>query len=274
MGARILVQSGVAAGTEMWIEQAVIRIGSDPAADLSLPSILLAPHAVTVEFRDNSYRVYNRSTGNIYLGGQALAAGRYDQWLDSDILELGDGIQLALELDDDPSPSRRGFDDPYRQVQSDAQGDATDRPEGRFLAEAVDQDDKSRPPHQRSSSGQTGLYLGVTLACVIGSVLLLARHNMKATDGAASNTAPSFAQVIAEAQASDNVVDPRLVSELQYAEALVVRRASRQARERYQRLHEALLRGDQQAGISQNSSPVRDDIKRLVEARLRKLSEY
>ncbi len=29
MGTRILVQSGVAAGTKLWIEQTVIRVGRD-----------------------------------------------------------------------------------------------------------------------------------------------------------------------------------------------------------------------------------------------------
>jgi len=76
MSAEIIVQSGISAGTRYWIERPVIRIGSDPQADVCLPSSRIAPHALTVEFRDGNYRVHARDrSASVQVNGQLVEPG-------------------------------------------------------------------------------------------------------------------------------------------------------------------------------------------------------
>ena len=62
MSASVRIESGIAAGTNYWIDRPVLRMGSDPQCEISLPSAELSPHALTLEFRGGVYRAYNRSS--------------------------------------------------------------------------------------------------------------------------------------------------------------------------------------------------------------------
>jgi hypothetical protein len=265
MGARITVQTGIAAGSTLWIERPVVRIGSETSADLSIPSVKLAAHAVTVEFRNGLYRVYNRSRDHIFLGGQALASGECAQWLDSDILELLDGIQLSLSVDEDPRPSPAQLDQALDdwQANDDLMTTAT-------LSTGNDRSPSPSNPANSSSGGSLAIQLAVILFCAAGSVLLLYRHNAKDQVGAGLPV-PNFSQLIELARIPESQVDPNLIAELQYAEGLMIRSNKQQAKDRYHMIHDALQRGDQ-IRTQDAENPLREQISQLVKARLDRLS--
>jgi len=80
MPASVRVESGISAGTKYWIDRAVLRVGSDPQCDICLPSAELAPHALTLEFRDGNYRAYNRSSSPVSVGGSLVQPGASAVW--------------------------------------------------------------------------------------------------------------------------------------------------------------------------------------------------
>ena len=107
MSASIRIESGIAAGTNYWIDRPVLRIGSDPQCDICLPTAELAPHALTLEFRGGNYRVYNRGTSPVTVGRSTLQAGANGLWNDGDSIVLPGNLQLRLAVDGDPRPSPR-----------------------------------------------------------------------------------------------------------------------------------------------------------------------
>ena len=74
MSASIRIESGIAAGTNYWIDRPVLRIGSDPQCEICLPTAELAAHALTLEFRGGAYRAYNRASTPIFLGSTSRSA--------------------------------------------------------------------------------------------------------------------------------------------------------------------------------------------------------
>ncbi|MEM7315246.1 MAG: FHA domain-containing protein, partial [Planctomycetota bacterium] len=80
MPAKITVQSGIAAGASHWIQQRVVRIGSDPTAEVCLPSANVPGHALTLEYKDGNYRVYNRCRDNVYVGTRVVEPNRVATW--------------------------------------------------------------------------------------------------------------------------------------------------------------------------------------------------
>src|SRR5688572_746458 len=107
MSASIRIESGIAAGTNYWIDRPVLRIGSDPQCEICLPTADLAPHALTLEFRTGTYRAYNRGATAIFLGRTSLQPGAAGVWNDGDVLTLPGDQRLALAVDGDPRPCPR-----------------------------------------------------------------------------------------------------------------------------------------------------------------------
>ncbi len=129
MSANIRVESGISAGTKVWIDRPVLRIGSDPQCDVCLLSAELAPHAITLEFRDGNYRAYNRSQSPVNIGSTVVQPGANAVWQADDTLQLPGDLRLALEIDGDPRPAPRpdsqyddGFDDEVASLPIDAIG--------------------------------------------------------------------------------------------------------------------------------------------------------
>lgn len=107
MPAKVAITGRVSNGTSVWIEDPVIRIGSDPDNDIAIIDPSIPEHAATVEYRDGAYWVYNRGGMPLAIGQQALPAGESAPWGHAGELRLGDATTLLLELSGDGSPERQ-----------------------------------------------------------------------------------------------------------------------------------------------------------------------
>lgn len=288
MTARIVVQSGTSAGNVFWIQRPVIRLGSDPSMDLCLPSPGLEPHVMTIEFRSTDYRVYNRGSQPFYIAELCLSPGQSHTWLESDLLELPDGQQLAIELDVDPSPGPAS--DPYgvignlnaepdsaapREPQSKPHTANSGAPASQLQGPAADATPQAR------SSGSSGQWLVIAFCIILGGFLLL-RHQFQANSSVAT-TAPEFEQVILDAIESQKSLPQGLIGQLQFAEAAAVAGNRPAAFERYSRLRDFLLtmqptssqipEAQDLQDVQEENEPVFRQILLLVEHRLSQLAK-
>ena len=225
MPAKLTIQSGISAGASHWIERPVIRVGSHPQSDVCLPSADVPSQALTVEFRDGRYRVYNRCERDILIGSQPVAPGSVADWPDTDILQLTNEVSLVLDVDDDPTPmpmkiaADYAYDEDEPNIEQQFDADSTD---------AAASADRSK----------TLLQIAVIAMCLLGAVGLLARRSMRtATE---QRDPPSFAKVVRDAIASDTTSSD-LIQRLQYAESATVRGNKTTARERYGSLRDDLV---------------------------------
>ena len=249
MFARITVESGIAAGTSHRINRRVARVGSDPQADVCLPSAEIPSHALTLEFREESCLVYNRCSERIYVGAQVVEVDEAVEWPETDILQLGQNTELLLDFDE-----------------GEVEEETPDYLSDECLDDSVEAENLS--PEAAISSGsqgkgsKTAMQLGVTLLCIIGCAFLLIRdQNRKSTP----DSGIGFSEVITRSLA-DNSVSPALIQRLQYAEAQRVRGRDEIANEKYQE-----IRNDLVAKLDDDSDTLDDQssqILRFVQTRL------
>lgn len=232
MPAKITVQSGISAGTTHWIERPVIRIGSDPQSDVCLPSADVAAHALTLEYRDGQYRVYNRCRSNVFVGMRSVETGKAVTWADTDLLQLNDDIELVLDVEEDPTPRPMRPDDVYENEEEDNfPGEVTDRS---TLSQVAIKSDSAK-----EDSSKFLIQLAVTILCFAGCAGLLAREALKAEDAGGFVKPPIFTEVVRDANSSNT--SPELVQRLQFAESAAIRGNEKSARERYSSLRDDLL---------------------------------
>ncbi len=239
MAARIVVQSGISSGASYWIERNVVRVGSDPTSDMVIPSPSVDPHALTVEFRQTEYRVYNRGSQQIVVGGQLLEQGQYTNWLDTDLLQMQGDVTLALELDADPSPTPKPIFDASDTLATPVT--AHQEPANTPPVAHASQRRAASSLTAEASPGlsKTTVQLAVTGLCIVGCVLLLARHQLR---GGVQDRipAPELEEVVRSSLESDDSAASSLVDQLQLAEAAYIRGQKPLARERFRQLHDAL----------------------------------
>ena len=228
MPAKVTIQSGISAGTSHWIEKPVARIGSDPQSDVCLPSADVPAHALTLEFRDGHFRIYNRCNSNVLVGSQVLEPGKATIWPASETLLLNADNALTLELDADPTPmSMASASVPeYDAVEEE---DYSAEPELNYDEVA------NQPPADNS---KFMLQLAVTVMCVLGCVALLAREALK-DSSSDRRKAPSFTRVVRDA--ADAKTAPELIQRLQYAESAAIRGNRKTARNRFGQLRDDLV---------------------------------
>lgn len=230
MSARITIQSGIAAGSYHDVYQRVARVGSDPGSDICLPSANIPGHALTLEFREEGCRVYNRCRNNVYVGAQVLEPDQVAPWPETDILELADDIELLLDLAPETIVPAIDHDDEI--VESQASTAAVGQPRAT----------------KASGSGRTLMQLGVTVACLVGCVLLLVRDQSRKEP---RKSEISFGQVIADSLESDT---PRsLIQRLQYAEAQRVRLRHEAATSEFEQIRDDLLSAGQPIGVTESA---------------------
>jgi hypothetical protein len=226
MSAHIRVESGISAGTSYWIDRPVLRIGSDPQCDICLPSADLAPHALTVEFRNNTYRVYNRSGAPITIGRQVVQAGGNELWPADQMAALSGGLNMVLEVDGDSRPSPRP--DSITRDNADTSDDV-----------AIDAADSSQGTTAAKKSSSTMIQLGVIAFCLLGMGAFL---TMNRGGGATTANRPTFDAIVKESlAASEGSAMRKLLPQLQYAQAAVVRGNAEVARVRFSRLRDRLV---------------------------------
>jgi hypothetical protein len=258
MSANILIESGISAGTKAWIDRPVLRIGSDPQCDVCLLSAELAPHALTLEFRDGSYRAYNRSQSPVNIGSTVVQPGANAVWQANDTLQLPGDLRLALEVDGDPRPAPRpesqyddGFDDEVASLPMGAAATGTE-------AEAAAKKSKS-------SMIQMAI-IGICVLAMAG--LLMMKNSSGKSDSAAAADRPTFNQIVQESLTKDES-HRAIVRRLQYAQAALVRNNPKLAHERFSELRDQLfhhveaLPADKKADSEQILSYVEYQLGRL-----------
>lgn len=227
MPAKVTIQSGISAGTSHWIEQPVIRIGSDPTCDVCLPSAAVPSHALTLEYRNGQYRVYNRCRSNVFVGTRMIESGKALEWPDTDILQLSDDIELVLDVDADPTPvPMRAAVEPEYEI---------DEVEADYASPELNYPTDTKT---KSDASNTILQVAVIVFCLLGCAGLLARESLKGKSGD-RRKAPSFAATIRSA--NEAKTSPELVQRLQFAESAAVRGNKRSARERFGELRDDLV---------------------------------
>ena len=228
MSASIRVESGISAGTKYWIDRAVLRVGSDPQCDVCLPSAELAPHAITLEFRDGSYRAYNRSASPVNVGSSVVQPGSNAVWHADETIYLPGDLRVALEVDGDPRPTPRPdshFDDGFAE-------DVASLPMDAAAAGAAN---KAAAKKSKSSMIQMAI-IGV---CVLALAGLLMMSNAGGGEQAAPDR-PTFNELVRESLTKGEP-HQAIVRRLQYAQAALVRGNAPLAHERFGKLRDQLV---------------------------------
>jgi hypothetical protein len=104
MPAKLIVIAGEPSGTEFDIQDEVLRIGSGTQCEFRLSE--LAPHAATLEYRDGTYFLHNRSDAMIALGRDRLGLRDSAAWSPGMEANLGHGLTLRLDVEGDPAPAK------------------------------------------------------------------------------------------------------------------------------------------------------------------------
>jgi hypothetical protein len=228
MPATIRVESGISAGTNFWVDRPVLRIGSDPQCEICLPSAELAPHALTLEYRDGNYRAYNRCAAAINIGKMSVQPGTNAIWSGDQTAQLPGDLRLVLEIDGDPRPSARPetrHDDRF----------ATDDAAPQLLEPAAAGESTTK------KSSSTMVQLAVIGLCILGMAAMLTMRGGEETATAANR--PSFESIVRTTLASKNDdVTRALLPRLQYAQAALVRGNGQLARRQFLRLRDQLIR--------------------------------
>jgi hypothetical protein len=226
MSARVRIESGIAAGTSYWIDRPVLRVGSDPQCEISVPSAELAAHALTLEFRSGTYRAYNRSSSPIAVGSSTIQPGAAGVWSDGEALTLPGDVRLVLAFDGDPRPSPRPesrMDDGFDDDQPTSAGEAP---------KAV------TPEEAQKAKSKSLMQMAIIGLCVVGGGLLLMSSGSTETP---AEDRPSFAQIVESSLKKDNNIRT-LVQKLQYAQSFIVRGNAEQARIQFSELRDQLSR--------------------------------
>jgi hypothetical protein len=228
MSANIRIESGISAGSRFWIDRPVMRIGSDAQCDVCLLSADLAPHALTLEFRDGGYRVYNRSASPVYVGSANVESGTSATWREGETIQLPGDLRLALQVDGDPRPTAK-TDDSYDDGLAEA---------GLPIA-ASDGSIETTADAAKQSGAKSWVQLAIIGVCVLALVGLLTMKDGGGESAAAADR-PTFKQLVDESAKKD-ATHQAIIRRLQYAQAAIVRDNDRLARERFSKLRDQLL---------------------------------
>lgn len=222
MPAQVTVAAGASAGKQLWIEKQVLRIGSDPDADLCLPSSEIESQVVMVEFDRGKYVVYNRSRRDLMLADRPLPAGQNAPWPAEKELDVGGGYRLVLQVEGNPAPAPRQA---RQQLRADVVAPAlpTDAPPPNAAAPAAEADGNN-------SLMQIGVIAVCVLGC-IGMILFAPKKETKTSD------CPPFEQVLTAVQKAESVPRP-LVARFQEAQAVYRRQRLNTAREQFLKLRD------------------------------------
>jgi hypothetical protein len=260
MSASIRVETGISAGTMYWIDRPVLRIGSDPGCEICLPTADVAPHALTLEFRDGNYRAYNRSSEPIRIGAAVVQQGATAVWGGDQAVQLPGDLRLVLQVDGDPRPSPR--------VDS-RRDDGFVLQDGGLLAPGGPEAAAEATAKKKSSS--TMVQLAIIGACILGMAVFLSMRGGGGGTAQSNEQRVSFDQIVATAlQADKDDAARALLPRLQFAQAALVRGHRELARLRFLKLRDQLIRQNESLSDKQRESL--QPMKRYVEYRLGELN--
>jgi hypothetical protein len=251
MPTEVVVLSGMGAGTKFPVEKHVTRIGSATQMDFVVPNLELPRHALTLEYRDGQYHVFNRLPQPVKLEGNDIPPQGSAVWPSHKPLELPGNMALELQSTGDPAPSRV---DPRIGLPL-PEGDATD---------AGGEEDEEVARSEKKTDSKTIFQLAVIAVCIVGCGLLIAYKNMEPPEAETAEL-PERSEIVQACLESPNV-SPEIVQSLQYAELAMVRGDKEKARERFDRLRDVLLWNRETTETSPDR--VEDQLLAYVVARL------
>jgi hypothetical protein len=258
MSAIIRVETGISAGTTYWIDRPVLRIGSDPNCEICLPTADVAPHALTLEYRDGKYRAYNRSPEPIRIGAAMVQQGATGVWGGDQAVQLPGDLRLVLQVDGDPRPSPRVDSRP---------DDGFALQDGDLLAPGGP---KAAGEATAKKSSSTMVQLAIIGACILGMAAFLSMRGSGGGSAKSNEQLVSFDQIVATSlQADKDDAARALLPRLQFAQAALVRGHQELARIRFLKLRDLLIRQNESLSDEQRASL--QPMKRYVEYRLGEL---
>lgn len=274
MSAKLLVKAGHGSGKEYWIEDNVVRVGSDPHCEVCLPDSAIAPHALTVEFRDGKYMVYSRGQQAIYVNGSGLRTHQMSHWKAGVDVQIANRAILCLVVEGNPNPARR----PQALLPLITDSGERELEEGQSLHDKQ----HARAKTSAKSGSRTLVQLVVIIVCVLGvgvGLFLPDPKEKKATQRL--SPAQEFQVLVSKLHEKDpeSASDPEsLLYALQEARKAEVGGEKREAYHRYLLLRDRLLREhkpdskprDQASSESQGKQKltVEEYLLRFVQGRL------
>lgn len=199
MSAKVVGASGGVAGLEFWIEEEVVRIGSDAACEIAIPSSDLASHVVTLEYRQGEYLIHNRESGAILLGGRPLPERASAAWAPGAELQLSRSVVLNLVISGEPAPARQEVAAPF----------APDEPWNEE-PEADDEEPAEEPAKAGASKHAKSIVQAViTAVCIAGAIFMLSTGG-PSPQASAGNRRQQFETLFASADKMEAEVRQRL----------------------------------------------------------------
>lgn len=249
MPAIISVKSNLFSDKEQWIEEPVLRVGSDPNCDVCLPSPDLEDHVLTLEYRDGVYHVHNRSERSFKVDRRQLAPGGEVAWGSGRVIDLADGISLRLAIEGDSAPSPR----PQASLLAEYDESGADH-------EEVDADQTTaassleEPGSANAKKLMQLIVIGVCVSLTAAMVTLKGLQGSEETGG----SEPSYAAIVKEANGIPGGSHD-LLEDFQFAQDCLVRGDRAGARVRLYHLRDELLyREGREEDVSQIERERRD----------------
>jgi hypothetical protein len=248
---QIKIESGLTAGTCYQIEKNVTRIGSGSNSDICLPSSQVPTHAITLERRDDEYRVYNRTKRPFRVGNQAVAAGDAANWLDGVSLVLPDGTSMLMQRNVE---AHAGFNS----ADENAGDDEVDE------VEIEDVIDEQPIKPKRKLDPATAKQLLVLAGCIAAMCVFLCDFG-----GNSTSSSSRFDRIVAAGLASETASAP-LLQKLQFAQAALVRNDTEMANYMFSALNSELI--EQKPTFVKEDRKVELAILNYVQAQTRRLN--
>lgn len=241
MPSKIVIASGMSAGTEFWIEETVSRIGSDPHGQLCVADPDLAPHVATLEFRGGEFLLHNRHQTPLLLEGREIPPRSSLRWTADQVLQLTDTLTLRLETSGDPAPCPRPVA---------AFVDDTEPPS--FEENASEPDGKDGGPADgKSQRSKNTLPIVVTVLCVVAGGLMLFADPSSQDNAPVRNVPRDFEKLIValgEEKAPQGLDTGEVRSALQAARIAELRGDKQRAQDYYGYVRDLLLARRQKDG--------------------------
>ncbi len=96
MAEKLVIRVVGGSDIEAPLEQRAVRLGRDPGCDLHVDHPEVAPHAITLDYRNGSYLLENHSPFVVYLGQQAIEQNAQVAWPVGRQLQLTRSVSLTL----------------------------------------------------------------------------------------------------------------------------------------------------------------------------------
>jgi len=254
----------------VWIENCPVRVGSDINAGVRIASADVASYAATVDYRNGSYYVWNRSPGDLLINSQPLPPNENSEWPDGATLTLTGGTELVLELSGDGAPA------PMVNSHQQIRAELDEEYENQVLENEVEQE-KTEPEVKPGSEGSMLSVIAqcvFIVLCLLGAVVVLYTQVINPGEPAmqSSGDVTSVMKQLKdeiEEQADDKALTSHLnnlLTLLREAELAMAGGKTERARRKFFQLRSQLLKSKQAGGeLTDGESGLLDHVLTKIE---------